>query len=139
MGKTIGAIVAVFVAWTAMDFVIHGMLLQSLYAKTPDLWRPQEEYKTGLMFFVTIVEAITFVSVYSLFFKEKNLMVGLKYGALFGIGAGISMGYGSFSYMPIPYYVALSWFLATLAEALVAGAIVGAMVKGESPVAAPAE
>ena len=139
MGKIIGAIVAVFVAWSAMDFVIHGMLLKSIYEKTPDLWRAQEEYKFGLMYFVTIVAATTFVLVYGLYFKEKNLMVGLKYGALFGIGAGISMGYGSYSYMPIPYYLALSWFLAMLAEAVVAGGIVGAIVKGETPAIEAAE
>jgi len=128
MGRVIGAIVALFVAWSAMDFVIHGILLMPLYEKTQDLWRPQEEYKFGLMYVVTLVSAGAFVLVYALFFKRMTVMTGLKYGLLFGVGAGISMGYGTYTYMPIPYYLALSWFLGCLAKGLVAGGIVGAMV-----------
>jgi len=46
-----------------------------------------------------------------------------------GFGAGVAMGYGSYSVMPIPYHMALTWFLGTLAEALVAAVVVGLLVK----------
>ncbi len=139
MGRLIGAIVALFVAWSAMDFVIHGMLLTSLYEETKEFWRPQEEYKYGLMNIVTLVSVICFTLVYAWFFKEKNLMAGLKYGLLFGIGSAITMGYGTYTYMPIPYHLALYWFLGRLAESLVAGAILGAIVKDDSPPVAATE
>ena len=35
------------------------------------------------------------------------------------------MGYGSYVVMPIPYSMALTWFLGSLVEAVVAGLIVG--------------
>ena len=37
------AIIAVFVVWSILDFLIHGMLLQSSYEATANLWRPMEE------------------------------------------------------------------------------------------------
>jgi len=52
----------------------------------------------------------------------------LRYGVLFGVGAGVSMGYGSYSVMPIPYHMALTWFMGTVIEAAVGGVILGAIV-----------
>ena len=42
------------------------------------------------------------------------------------------MGYGSYSYMPIPYSLALGWFLASTVEGVAAGVVVGLIVKGDS-------
>jgi hypothetical protein len=39
------------------------------------------------------------------------------------------MGFGSYSYMPIPLTLAWSWFFGSWIEAITAGAIVGAIMK----------
>ena len=133
MKQNLIAVVAIFIAWFMLDYVIHGLILQSSYAASQGLWRPYEEMKYGLLYFVIFVSAVTFVLIYSSFFKEKTLGTGIKYGLLFGIGAGISMGYGTYSIQPIPYPIALTWFLGTLVESVVAGALVGTIVKGDVP------
>ena len=129
MKKTILAIAAVFVSWQVLDFLIHNVILMSTYAATESLWRPTEEMMMGLMMFVSLVSAACFVLVYDWFFKEKNMMTGLKYGLIFGVGVGISMGYGTYSVQPIMYYTALGWFLGTVVEAAVAGLITGLIIK----------
>jgi Amt family ammonium transporter len=59
MNKRIAfGIVAVFVAWQVMDFVLHGLILGSTYQATAPLWRPMAEMKMGLMRVVGLV-AIT--------------------------------------------------------------------------------
>ncbi len=127
--RTVLAIIAVFIAWSVLDFIIHGMLLQSTYEATAQLWRPMEEMKMSLMYFVTFLFTATFVLIYALLISEKSLASGLKFGTLFGIAIGLSMGFGSYSSMPIPLMLAWSWFFGSLIEALVAGVIVGAIVK----------
>ena len=129
MKKTLLAILAVFVSWQILDFVIHNLILMGTYAATQELWRPMEEMKMGLMLLVSIVASASFVLIYDWFFKEKNMMVGIKYGLVFGIGAGISMGYGTYSVQPIMYYTALGWFLGTIVETTVAGLITGLIIK----------
>ena len=129
MKKTILAIIAVFVSWQILDFLIHNIILSSTYAATASLWRPMEEMMMGLMMFVSLVSAICFVLVYDWFFKEKNIMTGLKYGVIFGIGVGISMGYGTYSFQPIMYTTALGWFLGTVVSASIAGLITGLIIK----------
>ena len=127
--RTLLAILAVFIVWQVLDFLIHGILLQETYAATANLWRPMAEMKQGLMMVVGLIAAACFVSLYALLVKPQSLATGLKYGAIFGLGTGISMGYGTYSYMPIPYHLALSWFLSTLFQTCVAGALTGLIVK----------
>jgi hypothetical protein len=120
---------AVFVAWEVLDFVIHGLILQPTYATLPALFRPQAEMKMILMVAVVLLAALAFAAAYGWFVSPKNPMTGLKYGLVVGFGAGVSMGYGSYSAMPIPYVMALVWFLGSWIEFAVAGLIVGAIEK----------
>ena len=127
--RIILAIVAVFVCWTILDYVIHGILLGSAYEETEHLWRPMEQMKMGLMRVVSIISAGIFVLIYSLFFKQRNMKTALLYSVLYGFGYGISVGYGSFSVMPIPYLMAFIWCWGTFIQFVVAGVLVGLIIK----------
>ena len=127
--RTLLAGVAVFVAWEILDFVIHGLILQPTYATVPGLFRPPAEMKVVLMAIVVLIAAFAFAVAYAWFVNPRSLSTGLKYGLVVGFGAGLSMGYGSYSAMPIPYALALGWFLGSWLEFAVAGLIVGAIEK----------
>jgi hypothetical protein len=129
MKRTLLAVLAVFVLWSAMDFVIHGLVLASPYAATPQLWRPMGEMKMGLMYVTVLIAAAVFVGIYAWFIADKSVKTAVRYGLVFGIGSGVSMGYGSYSVMPLPYEIAFGWFLGSLIEAIAAGWITGMIVK----------
>ena len=129
MKKSALAILGVFVAWSVMDFVIHGMILPSSYAATASLWRPMGEMKMSLMYFTVFISAAAFVLIYSLFFSQKGISTGLKYGLLFGLSTGLPMGYGTYSVMPIPYFMAFTWCFGSIIETMVAGLIVGSIMR----------
>jgi hypothetical protein len=132
MKKTLLAVLAVFVLWSVMDFVIHGLVLASPYAATPQLWRPMAEMKTGLMYVTVLIAAVSFVGIYAWFIADKSVKTAVRYGLVFGIGSGISMGYGSYSVMPLPYEIAFGWFLGSLIEAIAAGWITGMIFSRKS-------
>jgi len=127
--RTIWAIVTVFIAWSILDFILHGLLLRSTYEATASLWRPMGEMNIPLMYFVTLVFTVCFVLIYGLLVGQKSPASGIRYGALFGLATGISMGFGSYVVMPIPLTLAWSWFLGSFIESITAGAIVGAIMK----------
>lgn len=130
MGKrSIIAIVVIFIVWSVLDFIIHGILLKPTYDATAELWRPMPEMKMGLMYGVTLAYSICFVLIYTTLVSEKSLLSGLKLGGLIGFAAGISTGFGTYSYMPIPFSLALSWFFGILSQLLVAGTLAGAIIK----------
>jgi len=123
------AIVAVFFAWSALEFVIHGVLLASTYEATAELWRPMDEMDMPLMYAVTLVFTVCFVLIYALLVDRRSLSSGILYGTLFGLATGVSMGFGSYTFIPIPLTLAASWFFGVLVESIVAGAISGALLK----------
>jgi hypothetical protein len=76
--RTILGILAVYVAWSVLDFVIHGVILRGSYEATMSLWRPMDEMKMGLMYLVVLISAVTFVSIFVGFFKERTPIAGLS-------------------------------------------------------------
>ena len=132
--RPILAVVAVLLTWWILDFVIHGALLDPIYQATADLWRPMEEMKMALMYSVSPATAACFVAVYTLLVTRKSLAAGLKLGALFGLASGISTGFGFYGYMPIPLSLAWGWFLSILINFVLAGALVGAIVKSREEI-----
>lgn len=123
------AIIAVFVTWQALDFLIHGVMLKSTYEETASLWRPTEEMKMALMWLVGFVMAVAFVCLYAWLIRPKSVYAALSYGILFGLSTGVSMGFGSYCYMPIPQKLAVAWAVGRLVETVLAGLLVGWIVK----------
>jgi|SaaInl4_150m_RNA_FD_contig_21_814206_length_576_multi_6_in_0_out_0_1 hypothetical protein len=122
------ATLAVLVLWTALDFILHGLILGGAYEATAELWRPMEEMKMGLIHIVTAISAICFVTIWTYMIRPQTMKNGVLFGLIFGIAAGISMGYGTYSSMPIPYYLAFAWFVGTIVEATLAGVVVALIV-----------
>jgi len=129
MRKSIIASAIIFIIWAVIDFVMHGFILGSAYAATASLWRPMEDMSMGLIYLVTAVGVATFTAIYSVFIQPKAMKTALGYGLVFGIGTGFSMGYGSYAAMPLPHMIAFTWFLGTIVKSLLAGAVLGAVVK----------
>ena len=129
MKRLFFAVLAVFVTWAVLDIIIHSVLLRAEYQATADLWRPTPEIRNGLLIFVTLISAFVFVSIYERFFANRGVGIGIRYGLLFGLGAGISMAYGTYAVMPIPYNMAVTWFFGTLVEMTLAGLVLGLIIR----------
>lgn len=127
--RTILTVVVVFVCWAVLDFILHGVLLRPTYEATANLWRPVDQMKMPLMYLATVIFSTCFVVIYAQMIGKKSLAAGIRFGFLFGLASGISMGFGSYSMMPIPLSLAWSWFIGTWIELIVAGAITGAMIR----------
>ena len=123
------ATIAVFIAWTIIDFLTHGRLLMEAYEATAHLWRSEQDMNPALMSGVTLIYSFCFVALYQYFVNPKSLSTGLKFGALFGLAAGVVGGIGSYVYLPISLQLAGSWLAISLVELTAAGAIVGYLVK----------
>ncbi len=129
------ATLAVFVAWQILDYIIHYVILMDAYEETKDLWRPMEEFKYVAMYVSAILVTFFFTAIYGWLVKPKSMKNALLYGFLFGLAFGTSMGYGSYSTMPIPYFMAFTWFVGTTIECIVAGLLLGLIVKDATPAA----
>jgi hypothetical protein len=128
--------VAVYVAWSVLDFVIHGIMLGPTYEATADLWRPEAEMKMGLLQVVNIIAALMFSLIFHRLAGEQSVKRGVEFGLYYGVAVGVGMGYGTYAFQAIPHKLALGWFLGMIVEAVVAGALVGLIASRCAPKAA---
>lgn len=127
--RAIASALGIFIAWTALDLLLHSVVLRSTYEANAHLWRPDEQISTSLVLFVTLVLIAAFVSIYALLVQPKSLRAGLQFGAFMGIITGMASGFGTYIHMPIPLVLAWGWLVGGWIKAFVAGAILGILVQ----------
>ncbi len=128
MKRIVGSTMLIFIMLSLVDFFVHGKLLATVYQETSELWRPMMEMKMGIMHITTLIIALGFSLLYKQFVGCKCALCGTKFGLLLGFIAGVSMGFGSYSYMPIPLGLALAWFFASWIQYTFAGLIAGLII-----------
>jgi hypothetical protein len=128
MKRPLLAGLAILVAWTLLDLLIHRLFLAPIYEANRSLWRPFDQMNLALIYTVIFVLISVFVGTYKLLVRPKSLGAGLGLGAFLGLALGISVGFGTFIHMPIPLPLAWGWFIGGWLKGLVAGAIVGAVI-----------
>ena len=90
MGLTV---IVVFVVFTALSFVIHGVLLQPLYQETPQLLRAGQNAQQYMVFMLVgfLVFSIAFVWIYARGLEAKPWPgQGLRYGLAMWLIASVS-------------------------------------------------
>ncbi len=129
MKKFIICTLAIFIIWTIIDFLAHGLYLKEYYLQTADLWRPEAEAKMFLNAIVVLIGSALFTLIYLYLVSPKSIVRALVFGILMGTSAGIFMGYGFYSFSPVPYHMAMTWFLVKLGQGFIAGLVVGIVAK----------
>ena len=127
--RAISAGFLIFLVWGVIDYLLHGLLLKPTYEASAHLWRYQSEMNLRLIYLVVALLIVCFVSIYSLLIANKSLSTGIMYGALSGLATGVGVGFGTYIHMQVPLTLAWRWCLGGWLKGVVAGAIVGAIVK----------
>lgn len=126
------AVVVVLVVKVVWETLVHGVLLSADYAASAQLWRAPEEMKNGLMIVVHIVSAFFFTLIFTRGYEGRGVQEGVRYGFFVGMLVAIPMAYGSYAAMPMPYPLALKWFLFGLLMYMVLGAVLGLLYGGRA-------
>ncbi len=128
--------VVVFVAMEVLMFIIHGVLLESAYQATKEVWRPDMMSLMWIYHVLAVIGAFFFTLIFSKGYEGKGVMEGVRYGLYVGIWMSSGMAYGSYSMINIPYSLALQWFCYGLIEYIIYGILL-AMVFGKQATVTP--
>jgi hypothetical protein len=130
--KILLGFIAVFVLLEVLDFIVHGLMLGPTYQSLQSLWRPDMERLMWVMHVVTLAGAFFFTFIFSRGYEGKGIMEGVRFGLYIGIWMGLGFAYGTYSMIAIPYSLAMTWFLSTIVEYVLAGVVVAAIF-GKTP------
>ena len=125
------AFVAVYVVLEVCNYLVHGLWLAPTYASLADIWRPPSEMqsKIWIIFVTDVFWSFFFCYVFARGYEGKGLVEGVRYGAIIGLFFAMSQSYNSYVIFPIPYSLALRWFLSGLAGCVVLGIVVAAVYR----------
>jgi len=130
MKKLLIGTASVFVAVSILDYLIHGIMLQSAYEATKSVWRPDMESKMWIFSLISLVGSFFFTFIFSKGYEGKGFAEGARYGLYIGIWMSIGMAYGTYAMVAIPYSMAIQWFIYGIIEYIISGVIL-AMVFGK--------
>jgi hypothetical protein len=121
MKRLLLAIIVGFIVVFGTDFLIHGLWLMPDYRATQTLWRTDAEMQTRYwwMFFAQFLTVVTFVLLWAIGFARRG-SVGLAIG--FGLLMGLFQQVWAiidFVVIPMPAGLAMKWFFAGLAQAII--------------------
>jgi len=125
----LGGVVAGIVTFFA-DFVLHGMIMAETYKKYAEVFR---QTAANPLHFAAIAVAVG-ICVAILFGKTRaSWAAGWRGGLAFGFWFGLALFFMNFYYPLVldgfPYYLGWCWGGIGVIEGLIAGAVLGAVVR----------
>ena len=123
--------VVVFIVFQIMEYLVHEVMLKSTYVSLASIWRPEADFqsKFWIMILTSAIWCFLFTYFYAKTCKVGGLMTGVRFGFLIGLFFTIPMSYNWYVILPIPYHLALRWFLFGMGEIIIAGIIVALLYK----------
>ena len=131
--------IAVFGGLAITDFLIHGVLLTSIY-ESPEvkpLFRPDMVSKMWIFYVTYIIMSFFFTLIFSKGYEGKGVAEGVRYGFYVGLLMATPMAYTSYATYPLPYALALKWFIYGVIQYIILGVLVAA-VFGKKSASTPA-
>ena len=116
------AIMAIFVLWNLLDLVIHVWILGADYTALVPLIRPVTEMPLWAINLVLVANDLAFVGLFLLLNAERSPK---------------TVGFGVYGAVPIPFKVALVWFLGSWVELALAGLLLAVALKKPNSATVP--
>jgi len=124
------ASLASFVFIFLFDFLFHGNILGEAYERTAYLWRNQSQIQQFIhwTFISQILKALIIGFIFTRHYEAKGITEGLRFGVIIGFLLGV-INLSTYAYMPIPFGLALSWFIGSMIQAVGVGVILSLIYK----------
>ncbi len=123
------ASIAVFATIGLTEYIVHSLILMDTYIATDHIWRPMAEMKTSARLLSSLVFSLLFVFIFTKGYEGKGISEGVKYGLWMGLFVSIPKAYGLYSVLPIPYSLAIQWWIYETIQIIIYGIIAAAIYK----------
>ncbi len=109
------AFVVVFIVLEGLGILVHQVLLAAAYQSegVKEVFRSMEELKSKMwiMWLTDLIWVYFFMFFFVKGYENKGIMEGIRYGAYMGIFVSLVLSYQNYVVLPIPYSLALQWFI----------------------------
>jgi hypothetical protein len=124
--------IAVFITLQILDGIVNLFILDAAYKSISFLLRPEGEMIYWIVPIVGLFFSFFFTFIYSRGYEGKGILEGARYGLYIGLMVALPMSYGAYAVMPIPYSLALQWFVYGTIEYVIAGMVLAMVFRPKS-------
>jgi len=123
--------VATYVVYQILGYLIHQVWLSDTYASLAAVWRPEAEMmsKMWVMYVTSAFFCFFFCYIFVRGYENRGLGEGFRFGAIIGLFYALPQAYDAYVVYPIPYSLALRWFLSGLVVSIILGSVVAIVYK----------
>lgn len=127
------AFVAVYLVNWLLNYLIHERWLASTYQALSEVWRPEAEMagKAWIMGVTGLFFCFFFCFIFVRGYEGKGIGEGVRFGLVIGLFYSLPVAYDWYVVLPIPYDLALKWFLSGTVASVILGMVVAALYKPE--------
>lgn len=124
------SVIAVFAFFFLYEWFFHGHFMNSMYMETANLWRPEEEMKSKIMWIWIGQLAISFMFnwIFTKGYEGKGILEGVRYGILMSLFMS-APSFVMYAIVPYPVMMLVYWAIGGLIEFSIAGAIAALIYK----------
>lgn len=125
--------VAVYVVAQILGYLTHAVWLGPTYGELASVWRPEAEMMSmqWIMFITSAVYCFFFCYIFARGYEGKGVMEGVRFGAVIGLFVGVVSSYDWYVILPIPYSLALKWFISGMVISIILGVVASLTYKPE--------
>lgn len=125
--------IVVFVVYFILDWLINGVLLHSTYMAedVAKIMRPEVDVNSNMWIIIIcdLFYTFFFTLIFSKGFENKGWMEGVRFGFYVGLMVSLPMAYITYAVQPIPYSLALQWFIYGTLSNIIIGIVAALMYK----------
>lgn len=131
--RLIFAVIAVLIVLEATNYLINGLILASTYSQESiaKIFRPMEEMNKLMwrIWIADVVWSFFFVFIFVKGYQNKGIMEGVRYGIYIGLFMNFMAVVAQNVIYPLPYTLALQWFIYGLIQCIIFGVIAALVYK----------
>lgn len=131
------AFVVVFIVLEILGYLVHGVFLADAYQSEgiKEAFRSMEEMdsKMWIMWVTDLIWVYFFVFFFVKGYENKGIMEGVRYGAYMGIFVSLVFSYQNYVVLPIPYWLALQWFIFGFVISVILGVTAALIYRPAAP------
>jgi len=118
------SVLAVFAFVFVFDWFFHSYFLANDYMLTANVWRPKAvmEQFFPIMLLSQFAFAFMVSLIFTLNYEGRGIGEGLRFGIFVGLLVGVIM-FSFYSYIPIPFALAASWFFGAVVQCVGMGVV----------------
>jgi tryptophan-rich sensory protein len=119
----------VFVAYEAVNNIIHMLILSGVYETMMDVWRTDMMQKLWIMYVTALIFSFLFVYIFSKGYEGKGIAEGIRYGLIIGLLMNIVGMFNQYAAYPISLSLTVQWFIYGVIQIIICGIVTAALYK----------